>query len=231
MDEDKSKRLQLTLWELQKRWGDNIITNRADAATALRTGFDALDAILSSGGLPRGRLTVLSGMPTSGMTTVALRVIAQAQTEQGTAAYIDLSRTFDPDYAVRCGVALERLLIVRPRHITQAFEVARDLFKADQLTLVVLDLATESPRQMTSSLRQMHERLTKSRSVALMLVASSWDGLDALTYIQLQVTRQAWLHQAQDVAGYRVQITVLKDKSNPGEKQITLDLQIGGDGA
>jgi len=187
---------------------------------------------LGNGGIPRGRITQMIGIPTSGMTTLAHKIIANAQGGQGAAVYIDLSGTFDPDYAIRCGVMLDRLLLVRPKTITQTLDIARDLFNEGKLTLVLLDLLNERdttrPRDVGTMLRKLHEPLAKSRTAALFLLNApqrpQWQALEEYTDIRLLIQRQTWLYQERDIRGYRVQVTILKDKSSPGEKHIILDL-------
>lgn len=247
MNDDPSKRLQLTLWDVQKRWGQKSLdllnaTSSVGDSTRIPTGFAGLDQVLGSGGIARGRITELLGIPTSGMTTLAHKLTAKAQLEQGTAAYIDLSRTFDPDFAVRCNVSLERLLLVRPENVAQALEIARDLFKEGKLNLVLLDLvsasAASSNRNLGTMLRRLHEPLVKSGSAAVFLLLAPqrppWQALDEYTHTRLLVERQAWLYQQRDVSGYRVQVTVLKDRARPGERQVFLDLTfddvVKGDG-
>jgi recombination protein RecA len=179
VNDDKTKRLQLTLWDIQKRWGEQSISllntlGQADASTVIRTGISPFDTLLGEGGIPRGKITEVLGVPTSGMTTLAHKISAHAQSAQSASAYIDLNGTFDPDYALRCGVTLERLLIVRPKSLTQALEIARDLFREGKLNLVVLDLlsdrATGKPRDFASVLRRLHEPLAKSATAVLFLL-------------------------------------------------------------
>lgn len=251
MNDDPSKRLQLTLWDVQKRWGQKSLDvlntpSSVGDSTRISTGFAELDQVLGSGGIARGRITELLGIPTSGMTTLAHKLTASAQLEQGTAAYIDLSRTFDPDFAVRCNVSLERLLLVRPENVAQALEIARDLFKEGKLNLVLLDLVSASTASsnrnlgtnLGTMLRRLHEPLVKSGSAAVFLLLAPqpppWQALDEYTHTRLLVERQTWLYQQRDVSGYRVQVTVLKDKAQPGERQVFLDLTfddvVKGDG-
>lgn len=79
-------------------------------------------------------------------------------------------------------------------------------------------------------LRRLHEPLTKAGSAALVLLPLSppayWQALDAYTHLRLQIERQAWLYQGYDIAGYQVQVTVLKDRSRPGTRQTVFDLTL-----
>ncbi|HEX2622908.1 MAG TPA: hypothetical protein VHL11_22265 [Phototrophicaceae bacterium] len=247
MSDEKSKRLQLTLWDVQKRMGQQTLgtlssLTRADDSIPIATGFEGLDHVLGVGGIPRGQMTELLGIPTSGMTTLAHKMMASVHTAQGITAYIDFSHSFDPDYAVRCGVVLNRLLVVRPNTMTQALDIARDLFREAKLDLVLLDLITEqdaSSRTLETVFKRLHEPLTKSRSAAVLLRFASKQSIrqmiDEYIYLRLLVEWEDWLYEQHDVRGYRIQLTVLKHKSQPGERQIHFDITfddvVKGDGA
>jgi len=103
------------------------------------TGFPALDQAPGIGGIPRGRVTEILGAPTSGMATRALKLMAKAQGDRDTAAYLDLSYTFDPDYAVRCAVSLERLHLIRPHSGREALEIAASPIAGRGIWVLVFD--------------------------------------------------------------------------------------------
>ncbi len=109
-------------------------------ASFVPTGFDALDRALA-GGLPRGRITELFGGPSVGKTTVALAILAHAQIDGLSAAWIDVEHAFDPAYAVRQGVVLERLPVARPDTAEQSLEIARQLTASGVIDLLTLDSA------------------------------------------------------------------------------------------
>lgn len=103
---------------IQRRWGARALRFLGNAQNTLpsviTTSFAELDAALHIGGLPRGRISEFLGTPTSGMTTIALTMIAVAQARGDLVGYIDLSRTFDAEYAAALDVDLPSLLLVRP---------------------------------------------------------------------------------------------------------------------
>ncbi len=111
------------------------------------------------GGIPRGRITEILGPLTSGKTTMALKIIAHAQGLKDKAAYIDLSQTFDPDYAFRCGVDLRKLLIVQPNSGREALAIANSLVSSKGLGVMVFDSIasmlgeTPSSQLMSEALR------------------------------------------------------------------------------
>jgi recombination protein RecA len=107
----------------------------------LSTGFQDLDSALGIGGLPRGAITELFGPPSSGKTTLALQIAAQAQSQACTAAWIDAERVFDPRHAGELGVVVERMPIAVPESAEQALEIARRLVASAALDLLVIDSA------------------------------------------------------------------------------------------
>jgi recombination protein RecA len=110
------------------------------AGPALSTGFAALDAALGMGGLPRGCLVEIFG-PSCGKTTLALQVAARLQEQGSTVAWIDSDHAFDPPYAVKLGVAIERLPVVAPESAEEALEAARRLALSGAVDLLVVDSA------------------------------------------------------------------------------------------
>ncbi len=113
---------------IQQRWGDKALRRLSQVKTdtdGISTGDAALDRVLGRNGVPRGLLTCLSGHPTSGMTTLALNVLAHAQADGEVTVYIDADRTLDPAYAAQRGINLERLLVVWPQPRALGFDIAR----------------------------------------------------------------------------------------------------------
>src|SRR5690242_13760198 len=110
VERDRAARLLPVIAAIQRRWGAHAlrIFGQRPAATipVISTGFPDLDAALGIGGFPRGRLTELLGMATSGKTTIVLRALAQAQALGDRVGYLDLPSSFDPEYAAWCGVDL-----------------------------------------------------------------------------------------------------------------------------
>jgi recombination protein RecA len=143
---DQKRRLEKTVADLQARFGPRAIgKSKAPVIDAIPTGFPALDAALGIGGLPRGRLSEIVGSPTSGMATMALKLVAgavaggSAGAPARPAAYLDLERTFDPAYAARCGVDLSRLVLVRPYTVRQALAMLPDFALNGGFSVVVVD--------------------------------------------------------------------------------------------
>src|SRR5580700_1613815 len=103
-----------------------LARSESRAPAFVLTGFEALDRALA-GGLPRGCITEIFGGPSGGKTTLALEIVAHAQEEGLSAAWIDAERAFDPAYAIDRGVSLERLPVARPETAEESLEIARQL--------------------------------------------------------------------------------------------------------
>ena len=223
----KPNNLQQTLWDIQKRFGDQAVGTlgaREAQTPVIQTGFPALDQALGVGGIPYSALTELVGVPTSGMTTLAHHLSASVQRSGSAVVYLDPNGTFDPDYAARCGVDPERLLVVRPTDAAQAVLIARDCVRTGSVALVVLDLVGLSVSG-SKPLEHLRDALIRSRCVALILHRKPFPApLDVLFQMRLRVERVGWLVQGRDVSGYQVQITVVKDKAREGERRVVLDL-------
>src|SRR6266540_7066822 len=144
MERNPTARLEQVIAAIQRRWGTHALRLLGDAATApavpvVTTGFAALDAALGIGGVPRGRMTELLGTPTSGMTTIALTLIARAQEQGDLVGYVDISRMFDAQYAASVGVDLPSLLLVRPTTAADALEIIQALVGSGGVGVLVVD--------------------------------------------------------------------------------------------
>ena len=255
-DDDRKRRLEKTVTDLQGRFGLRAIgrSGNTPAPTVIPTGFPALDAALGIGGLPRGRVSEIVGVPTAGAATLALKTIAEAQARtgaaHGSAVIIDMSRTFDPDYAQRCGVDLHRLMIVHPYNAQQAIAMLPDFIASSGLDLLVFDmplhptLEAERRQQLSSTLGRLLAPLSRSNAVLLFVTSLPPDSDPLAGYpralalphyasLRLLVRRTRWLHQRQDVRGYEADVLILKHKLGKagGEARIavTFDGTVRGD--
>lgn len=221
---------------IQQRWGEKALRRLAQVKTGtdgLSTGDAALDRLLGRDGVPRGAFTCLSGRPTSGMTTLALNVLAHAQAEGEVTVYIDAHRRLDPAYAARRGINLERLLVVWPQPRELGFEIARDIVAGEGAGVVVFDLgqaspgASVQPGKTSRALRQLVMTLPRSL-YAVIGLSSSVDPLNAaaVSYaaVHLRVERLRWLPGAGQVGGYEVCVTALKNKFAPPGQTATFNV-------
>ncbi len=140
---DKKKALQTALEQIEKNFGKGAVmllgSNQSLDVEAISTGSLGLDIALGIGGVPRGRITEIYGPESSGKTTVALSVAAQAQKNGGTAAFIDVEHALDPKYAKILGVDIDSLLVSQPNSGEQALEITETLVRSGAVDVIVLD--------------------------------------------------------------------------------------------
>src|SRR5436305_11524314 len=145
MDEkERTRTLGLTLTQIEKQFGKGSILRLGskDAivpVSAISTGSISLDHALGVGGFPRGRISEIFGPESSGKTTVALQVIAEAQRGGGVAAFIDVEHALDPIYAKKLGVDVDNLLVSQPDFAEQALEITNVLINSGSIDVLVVD--------------------------------------------------------------------------------------------
>ena len=152
-DAEKKKALDAALALIEKQYGKGSIMRLGEATTRMNvevisTGCLAIDAALGVGGVPRGRIVEIYGPESSGKTTIALHIIAEAQKKGGQAAFIDAEHALDPTYAAALGVDVNELLISQPDTGEQGLEIAEALVRSGALDVIVVDsVAALVPRQ------------------------------------------------------------------------------------
>jgi len=152
MLEDKKKALEAAISQIEKTYGKGSIikmdeTNFGEGIEVIPTGCLPLDIALGVGGLPRGRIVEIYGPESSGKTTVALHVIAEAQKQGGTAAFIDAEHALDPIYAQKLGVDIGSMYVSQPDTGEQALEITEQLVRSGGVDVVVIDsVAALTPR-------------------------------------------------------------------------------------
>ena len=141
---DKGKALEMAMRQIEKDFGKGSIMKLGEASTRMNlevipSGVLSLDIALGTGGIPRGRVMEIYGPESSGKTTVALHMIAEAQKLGGFAAFIDAEHALDPEYAKRLGVDIDNLLISQPDNGEQALEIADALVRSGAVDIIVVD--------------------------------------------------------------------------------------------
>ena len=170
MDEkERARALSATLGAIEKQFGKgSIIRLGAQAVSAvpsISTGSISVDAALGVGGFPRGRISEIFGPESSGKTTIALQVVAEAQKLGGMAAYIDVEHALDPAYARKLGVDVDNLLVSQPDYGEQALEITNALITSGSIDVLVVDsVAALVPKaeldgEMGDSFMGVHARL------------------------------------------------------------------------
>ncbi len=189
---EKQKALDMALAQIERQFGKGSIMRLGEASARLAvevipSGSLALDLALGVGGVPRGRITEIFGPESSGKTTCALHVIAEAQKAGGTAAFVDAEHALDPGYAKRLGVDVDNLLVSQPDTGEQALEIAEALVRSGAIDAIVVDsVAALVPRAeiegemgdahvglqarlMSQALRKLTGAVSKSRTALIFI--------------------------------------------------------------
>ena len=186
---EKQKALEMALLQIEKQFGKGSIMRLGSETRAnigvIPTGALSLDIALGVGGLPKGRIIEVFGPESSGKTTVALHVIAEAQKTGGFAAFIDAEHALDPVYAKKLGVNIDELLVSQPDTGEQALEIAEALVRSGAIDVLVVDsVAALVPRAeiegemgdmhvglqarlMSQAMRKLSGAISKSQTTAL----------------------------------------------------------------
>jgi recombination protein RecA len=189
--DDRQKSLESALAQIKKSHGEGAVMKMGDKATmsieAVSTGALSLDIALGIGGLPRGRVTEIYGPESSGKSTLAMHVVAEAQRNGGICAYIDAEHAMDPVYAKAIGVDIDEMLISQPDTGEQALEICDTLIRSGAIDVVVIDsVAALTPRAeiegemgdthvglqarlMSQALRKLTGNLSKSNTICIFI--------------------------------------------------------------
>ncbi|MCU1716423.1 recombinase RecA [Pseudomonas sp. 5P_3.1_Bac2] len=143
MDENKKRALAAALGQIEKQFGKGAVMRMGDhdrqAIPAISTGSLGLDIALGIGGLPKGRIVEIYGPESSGKTTLTLSVIAEAQKQGATCAFVDAEHALDPDYASKLGVNVDDLLVSQPDTGEQALEITDMLVRSNAVDVIIVD--------------------------------------------------------------------------------------------
>ena len=151
MDDNRKKALAAALAQIDKQFGKGSVMRMGDTAAfnieSISTGSLGLDVALGIGGVPKGRVVEIYGPESSGKTTLTLHIIAQAQKQGGTAAFVDAEHALDPSYAEKLGINMDELLVSQPDTGEQALEITDMLVRSGAVDVVVIDsVAALTPR-------------------------------------------------------------------------------------
>jgi len=190
-NEERKKALEMAMGQIEKQFGKGSVMKLGENAKmnieAISTGALSLDIALGIGGVPRGRIVEIFGPESSGKTTVALQIVAEAQKDGGVAAFIDAEHALDPVYAKNLGVDIENLIVSQPDTGEQALEIAESLVRSGAIDVIVVDsVAALVPkaeidgdmgdahvglqaRLMSQALRKLGGVINKSNTVAIFI--------------------------------------------------------------
>ena len=188
---DRDKALETALSQISKQFGEGAVMKMGEKTSmdieSIPTGALALDLALGIGGLPRGRITEIYGPESSGKSTLATHVVAEAQRNGGICAYIDAEHAMDPVYARAIGVDVDELLISQPDTGEQALEIADTLIRSGAIDVIVIDsVAALTPRAeiegemgdthvglqarlMSQALRKLTGHLSRSKTILIFI--------------------------------------------------------------
>ncbi len=189
--DDKLAALENAIKQIEKKYGAGAVMRLGQSSSlnvdAIPTGSMTLDMALGIGGMPRGRIVEIYGPESSGKTTVALSVIAQAQKRGGEVAFIDVEHALDPNYSKALGVDIDNLLVSQPDSGEQALEIAELLIRSGSIDVIVLDsiaaMTTRAEiegdmgdlhvgqlaRLMSQAMRKLTAAISKSNCVAIFI--------------------------------------------------------------
>ncbi len=205
------------------------------------TGFAALDAILGMGGLPRTATVALRGDASSGKTTVALRLAAEAQASGAIVAWLDLARAFDPVEAVARGIRPEWLVVLTPVDLEEALAISAALLAARTVDLLVVDLP--DGRDPAVGGVRVGDRLGRLAALArragtlLVIVEPNALGrglaaaVEEASGLRLELERTGWIRLGRDVVGQRSAVTVARNRYGPPGRRADLEILYAEGGA
>lgn len=190
-NDEKQKALEMAIAQIEKTYGAGAVMRLGQTKSldveAIPTGSMTLDMALGIGGVPRGRIVEIYGPESSGKTTVALHIVAEAQKTGGNAAFIDVEHALDPVYASALGVDIDNLLVSQPDSGEQALEIAEALVRSGAIDIIVLDsvaaMTTKAEidgemgdlhvgqlaRLMSQAMRKLTSVIAKSNCVAVFI--------------------------------------------------------------
>src|SRR5436190_14398405 len=214
---------------------------RTGVERIVRTGFPALDAIVGPGGLPRSASVALRGAPSSGATTLALRLVAEAQADGAIVAWLDLARALDPVEAAARGVRLDWLVVLTPDTLDEGLSIAGMLLAARSVDVLVIDLpprpnAGTTPAKVADRLGRLAALARRAETLLVVLEPPGLSGglataVAESTGLRLELARRSWIRLGRDVVGQRSEALVARNRYGPPGRRATLRILYaeGGD--